>query len=170
MPLPRIFSPLVPLTILAPLQAVALLAAGGLLLAVLARHRQATGDPSAGRLTTGYLLAQAVAGVLAAGWFPLYAAALAVHSVEYHVLMYPRIFHTPLDPAARIDRLFARLRTSKLVFYAGVLAVAAVVSACEVVGMGALGGMNGPGGSPVRVDGPVGLVVLVAAFDGLRGE
>ena len=39
------------------------------------------------------------------------AAALAIHYVEYHVLMYPlRHFHCPLDARSRLDRFFARLR------------------------------------------------------------
>jgi hypothetical protein len=83
-----------------------------------------------------------------------------MHYVEYHVLMYPRCFHTPLDPGRRADRLFARLRRSPVVFYGVLLGVAALVTACTWLGMGAL--IERDGGSP-----RTSYLALISLFDGL---
>jgi hypothetical protein len=59
----------------------------------------------------------------------LYFASLAMHYVEYHVLMVPRCFGAELDPSTRVDRIAAWFRRNKLAFYGAVVAMAACVSA-----------------------------------------
>src|SRR5262249_38259058 len=61
-----------------------------------------------------YVLVQTLAVLMAAAYFPLYLAALAVHYVEYHVLMAPRCFRAPLDPASRLDRAYATVRAKPI--------------------------------------------------------
>ncbi|MBN9118469.1 MAG: hypothetical protein J0I06_04805 [Planctomycetes bacterium] len=68
-----------------------------------------------------YVLVQTVSALMTAAYFPLYLAALAVHYVEYHVLMAPRCFRAPLDPTRRIDRAFGAVRARPVVFYALVM-------------------------------------------------
>ncbi len=127
----------------------------------LRRQWTTAGRPAGFGLAVGYLLVQALAAVLAALYLPLYAAALAVHYVEYHVLMYPRCFHSRLDSSARVDRLFGKLRESRLVFYA------AIVTAAGVVTLSAAAGMGSMGRHPGVFTEPRGYLVLIAAFDGL---
>jgi hypothetical protein len=74
----------------------------------------------------GYLGAQTAGALLAVVSMPMYFATLAVHYVEYHVLMYPRCFHSRLDERSLLDRCFARLRRRPPVFY-GFVALAALV-------------------------------------------
>ena len=57
----------------------------------------------------GYFLLQSVSAALAIYSTALYVFCLAMHYVEYHVLMVPRCFHTKLDTEKRPDRLFAEL-------------------------------------------------------------
>jgi hypothetical protein len=125
------------------------------------RQWAAAGRPAGLGLALGYFAVQAAAALMAAVSFPLYVAALAVHYVEYHVLMYPRCFHTRLDRTARVDRLFGKLRESRVVFYAAILAVAGLVTALAAAGMGSMG--RHPG---VFTE-PRGYLILIAAFDGL---
>ena len=47
-----------------------------------------------------YLILQTLGTLMAAFYFPLYLATLAIHYVEYHVLMVPRCFNTTLDRLA----------------------------------------------------------------------
>ena len=63
-----------------------------------------------------YSLLQTASAGLAAYSTALYGFALAMHYVEYHVLMIPRCFHTPLEPTSRADRIFGRLRRHRLLF------------------------------------------------------
>jgi hypothetical protein len=72
-----------------------------------------------------YLLLQTTAAGLAAFSTSLYAFALAMHYVEYHLLMVPRCFSTKLDGASRGDRWLGWLRRHRLLFY-GLLILAAV--------------------------------------------
>jgi hypothetical protein len=119
-----------------------------------------------------YFLLQTVSALLAAYSTALYGIALAMHYVEYHVLMLPRCFNTPLDPRRWTDRVFAHLRSSRIIFYALLLVGAVGVSLCTGVttsmvnAMAAmLAGMwKGYGGGA----GPVSsYTALVAIFDGL---
>jgi hypothetical protein len=153
---------LVPVEYLAPVQAVLLLAAAGLLIAVWCGHRRAAiRHPDKAQSALCYLAFQSAAALAAASYFPLYAAALAVHYVEYHALMVPRVFHTPLDPASRVERNFGRLRARPIALYLAVLGVALLATAAGVVGMGMMGA------APATLDTPAGVLLLLAAFDGL---
>ena len=71
-----------------------------------------------------YLAFQTIGAVFAIISSPLYFATLAMHYVEYHVLMFPRCFHSTLDSRSSLDGWFAALRRHRAVFY-GVVIVAA---------------------------------------------
>jgi hypothetical protein len=107
-----------------------------------------------------YFLLQSLSAALAVANTALYLFCLAMHYVEYHVLMYPRCFHTPLDPRRRADRVFGRLRRNKAVFYATLLGLAGLVTWLTWMGMGAL--IEREDGSP-----NASYLVLVSLFDGL---
>jgi hypothetical protein len=79
-----------------------------------------------GRLAApaAYFVLQTASALLAAYSTALYGIALAMHYVEYHVLMLPRCFNTPLDPRWWVDRLFAALRRNRGIFYALLVAAA----------------------------------------------
>jgi hypothetical protein len=99
----------------------------GLLAVVLVGYAIALSNvaqPSALVAPFGYLLLQSAAASLAIYSTALYAFSLAIHYVEYHVLMAPRCFDAALDQRSKIDRVFGRLRRSKVLFYAILLAVA----------------------------------------------
>jgi hypothetical protein len=107
-----------------------------------------------------YFALQSASAVLAIADNAFYLCCLAMHYVEYHVLMYRRCFFSRLDAGSRTDRLFARLRRSKLGFYALLFAVAALVTYCTWLGMGAL--IERDGGSS-----SASYLVLISLFDGL---
>ena len=71
-----------------------------------------------------YFVLQGAAGALAVWQTSLYAIALAMHYVEYHVVMMPRIFDAPVDSESVADRSRKWVATSKPVFYGGLVAVA----------------------------------------------
>jgi hypothetical protein len=73
-----------------------------------------------------YLALNLAAAALAVSQTILYFATLAVHYVEYHVLMAPRCFGAELTPAAGVDRIFDRLRRRPTVFYGVLLTLAGV--------------------------------------------
>ena len=81
-----------------------------------------------------YFTAQCVGTLAAAFYLPLYLAALAMHYVEYHVLMVPRVASQPLDPASRIDRGYGWLRARPILFVGAVLAAGLLVT----LGMGSM--------------------------------
>lgn len=108
-----------------------------------------------------YVLVQTGAVLMAAAYFPLYLAALAVHYVEYHVLMAPRCFRASLDPASRLDRVYGAVRTRPVFFYFVVLAIAALVTVSARAGMGMMGRDPGSVGQPFEY------LALIAVFDGL---
>jgi hypothetical protein len=107
-----------------------------------------------------YLLLQSVSAVLGIFSTALWVFCLSMHYVEYHVLMIPRCFNTPLDPASRTDRFFDRLRRSKLVFYSLLLALAGGVTYLTWYAMGA---------AVLRSydNNPSPYLALVAIFDGI---
>jgi hypothetical protein len=107
-----------------------------------------------------YFVLQSLSAFLAIANVALYLCCLAMHYVEYHVLMVPRCFHTPLDPRSRIDRFFAGLRRRPVAFYAALLGLAAVITACTWIGMGVL--IEREGGSP-----QASYALLLSVFDGL---
>jgi hypothetical protein len=83
-----------------------------------------------------YFLMQSGSAALGAYSTPLWMFGLAMHYVEYHVLMVPRCFDATLDLNHVPDRLFARLRRSKLVFYTVLLILAGGVTALTWSAMG----------------------------------
>jgi hypothetical protein len=112
------------------------------------------------RTPFAYFAMQTAAMVLAAYWNGFYFASLAIHYVEYHVLMAPRCFETPLNPDHPVDRVFGTLRRSKIVFYGVVVLAAAGFTFLNRESMGtALGEfMSGSERS---------YLILIALFDGL---
>jgi hypothetical protein len=64
-----------------------------------------------------YFLLQTASACLPIYWSTLYLASLAMHYVEYHVIMYPRVFQAPLALDSTVDRLSLWLRSHKIVFY-----------------------------------------------------
>jgi hypothetical protein len=149
---------------LAAAQAVWLAVAGGaagLFAAVLVRLCRAAGGRDGCGAALAYLAVQTTAALMAAAYFPLYLAALAVHYVEYHVLMAPRCFRAALDPTSRLDRAYGRVRARPVLFYALVVAAAAAVTLCAAAGMGAMGSGPESAGKPFEY------LALIAAFDGL---
>jgi hypothetical protein len=120
-----------------------------------------------------YFILQTISALLAAYSTALYGIALAMHYVEYHVLMLPRCFNTPLDPRQWTDRLFGRLRSSRIIFYLAILLGALIVT--ELVGNVATSMVNamtavlagmwkgyGGGAGPTSS-----YTALLAIFDGL---
>jgi hypothetical protein len=107
-----------------------------------------------------YFLLQTASAGLAIYSTALYAFALAMHYVEYHVLMVPRCFHTKLDQASWTDRVFGIIRRRRLVFYTLLLAVAALVTRLTWIRMGTL--LASETGSS-----EIGYRLLISVFDGL---
>jgi len=64
-----------------------------------------------------YFLLQTASACLPIYWSTLYLASLAMHYVEYHVIMYPRVFQAPVESGSAVDRLSLWLRSHKIVFY-----------------------------------------------------
>jgi hypothetical protein len=125
------------------------------------RAWRTAGRPGGLGMALAYLGFQATGAVLAVVSFPLYLAALAIHYVEYHVLMAPRCLWSRLDETSRLDRWYGRVRSNRVLFYAAVVGVAALVTACAMAGMGMMGRHTGVFGEPV------GYLALIAVFDGL---
>lgn len=71
-----------------------------------------------------YFALQAVSSAAAVYQTRLYLVALAMHYVEYHVIMRPRCFETPLDPRHALDRAAAFVRGRPGAFYALLLVIA----------------------------------------------
>lgn len=75
----------------------------------------------------GYIAIQTISAFFAVVSFPLYFATLAIHYVEYHVLMYPRCFKVQLNDKSSLDRWFGGMRRHRAVFYGVTIFAAAVV-------------------------------------------
>ena len=86
-----------------------------------ARHSR---QPGSLWVPFAYFLFQGASASLAAWRTEFYTASLAMHYVEYHVIIFPRLFASRLDPESRVDRVADWMRRHKLVFY-GVLALLA---------------------------------------------
>lgn len=82
--------------------------------------------PNAVFAPAAYFLLQTVSILLAVYRTELYVATLAMHYVEYHVLMIPRCFETQLKREQAPDRLFAALRANRFAFYGGLVTIAAL--------------------------------------------
>jgi hypothetical protein len=111
------------------------------------------------RPALAYLVFQTLSAVLGILSFPLYMATLAIHYVEYHVLMYPRCFYTELEPRARIDAWFGNLRRRPASLYLLLITLAAVVMMCVYFSLSV--DFEGPSVPAARYLG------IVAIFDGI---
>jgi hypothetical protein len=83
-----------------------------------------------------YLMFQSASSALAMIDTSLYIFCLTMHYVEYHVLMAPRCFDTPLDADSRADRLFGRLRRNRVLFYAIIVLIAGIANFMIISTMG----------------------------------
>jgi hypothetical protein len=89
-----------------------------------------------------YFVCQATSASLPVWRTELYAVSLAMHYVEYHLIMFPRLFSFPVDPESRIDRASAWIRRHKGLFYAG-LVVLGCLAARDII-WPAVSGVFGP--------------------------
>jgi len=124
-------------------------------LAILVGYARAWSLGAPGRdlaLALGYWAAQTASVALGVVWIGFYAFSLAMHYVEYHVLMWPRWSRTRLASDAIPDRLFAPLRARPMLFYA------------ILFGLGALYLVLNEAGLEPR---PLPVNLLVHVFDGL---
>lgn len=109
--------------------------AGVLLVFVLHQQWQAWqsgADRGAVLAALGYLALQSASAAMVVWDARLFVASLAMHYVEYQVLMAPRIFRVPLDPSSRADRAAAFFRRHKAVFYMAVLLIATWASSAAL--------------------------------------
>ncbi len=120
---------------------------------LLIRAWKAGGRPGGIAEAFGYMGIQTAAAMLAIVSFPLYFATLATHYVEYHVMMFPRCFHSQLDDKSGLDRWFGGLRRHRAVFYAVIVGAAGVVLVFRALS-----------GSPSL---PIPYRAVVSVFDGL---
>ena len=74
-------------------------------------------------IALGYFAVQTSSSLLAVYRSGLYTAALAVHYIEYHVIMAPRVFRAPVDER---DRALSALRRVPLRLYAGLIGFSAL--------------------------------------------
>ncbi len=119
-----------------------------------------SGQRGAMMAPVAYFLMQSVSAALGVYQTSLYVYCLAMHYVEYHVLMMPRCFDIPLDPSTRTDRLFDRLRANRTVFYGLILVIAGLATYMSWITMGWLMHKSwGQWPAPYRF--------LLAMFDGL---
>ncbi|MGE0395061.1 MAG: hypothetical protein AB7I25_04740 [Vicinamibacterales bacterium] len=124
-----------------PLTRIGLAAAAVLLvfmLRSLAAAWQTGADRTAVLVALAYLVLQSASALMVVYRSQLYVASLAMHYVEYHVLMAPRIFNVPLDASSRVDRVAAWFRRHRTAFYLGLLLVAAWASSAAIFGMSGL--------------------------------
>jgi hypothetical protein len=115
------FTPSPPVFILLGLAALSL---AGVLAGFATAARRATA-PRALWVPFTYFLFQSVSASLPVWRSELYAVSLAMHYVEYHVVMFPRLFGFSLDPDSRVDRVSAWIRRHKVAFYVLLVVVAA---------------------------------------------
>ena len=99
---------------------------GATAVTMLLRSWRAANRPRGLREALTYFAFQTASAALSVVSLPLYLATLGIHYVEYHVLMFPRCFHSKLDTASKLDRWFSGLRRSRAIFYAAILLVAGV--------------------------------------------
>ena len=80
-------------------------------------------DKSYALIPIGYLVCQATCAAMAAYRTELYLASLAMHYLEYHVLMHPRVFAHLREDESIGDRLMGLFKRNQWFFYAGLLAL-----------------------------------------------
>ncbi len=92
---------------------------------------------SKGRATAAaYFAVQSTCMWLSAWRTELYGLTLAMHYVEYHLLMAPRCLQAPLDPDALPDRWYGRLRSLPWLHYGLLIGAALVITHITWLGMG----------------------------------
>ncbi len=127
----------------------------------LSHIRRQSPDPHGFAAANAYFSLQAIGMLAAAFYLPLYLAALAMHYVEYHVLMVPRCFRSVIDSSSCAERSFGWLRDRPVAFVATVVLLALLVVAGSVAGMGMMGrGM-------ASLSQPLGYLACIAIFDGI---
>jgi hypothetical protein len=97
--------------------------------------------PTALVAPTAYFVLQTGSCLLAFANTALYGFALAMHFVEYHVLMMPRCCKAPLDESHAPDRMLARLRRNRVIFYSLIALGAIGVSVLTGLGTSAMSAM-----------------------------
>lgn len=126
---------------------------GAVSVSLAARAWRKAGRPAGLREALSYLGFQTAGVLLAVLSMPMYFATLAIHYVEYHVLMFPRCFHSRLHEQSPVDRYFGRLRRRPALFY-GVVGIAALVVLLFTNSSG-------------MADSSTGYLAVVSIFDGL---
>lgn len=116
-----------------------------LMLRSLASAWQSGEDRNAVLAALGYLVLQSASALMVVYQARLFVASLAMHYVEYHVLMAPRLFTVPLETSSGADRASGWFRRHRLGFYLALLLIATWASSASLFSMGGL---------PVRPDGP----------------
>ncbi len=138
------------------------LAAWAVLLAFILRHLatawQQTKDRGAVLAALTYLALQSASALMVVYQSRLYVASLAMHYVEYHVLMAPRLLRPPLDPAAPIDRVAGFFRRHRMAFGLALMLIAAWASAASIFAYS---------GMPIAPTGPRSWWYLVNLFNGI---
>ena len=116
-----LYAVIAPVEILQSLWLVCIVIAAGLFTASLSATRSH-------REPLLYFAFQFIGTAAATVFLPLYLAALAMHYIEYHVLMVPRISAQKLDESQRIDRTYGWLRARPLGFILAILGLSALVT------------------------------------------
>lgn len=105
-----------------------------------------------------YMAIQTIAALMAVVSAPFYFATLAIHYVEYHVLMFPRCFYSGLNEQSNLDRWFSTMRRHRALFYGVVLAASGAVMVLTL--------MQANPTSAFRTN-PMRYLAIVSIFDGL---
>ena len=151
-----------PMLALASLRVAAWICAGisasllAVCVALLLKAWRASGGRASLWESFAYFGFQTLSAILAIAFLPLYAVALAIHYVEYHVLMYPRCFKSTLNPAHRVDRWFQSLRASRILFYGVMIAVAGLVTLTTTHSVALVGSTH-----------TIPYLAIIAIFDGI---
>jgi hypothetical protein len=104
---------------------------GAIVAAGYARAASDTDPPSSVAAPAAYLALQILSIALAVYRTELYVATLAMHYVEYHVLMIPRCFDTKLHTERQPDLFLAALRANRSSFYGAIVVFALLFKAAS---------------------------------------
>jgi hypothetical protein len=146
-----------------PVMLVGAVVSVGLFLAIMANFVwlwRTSADRASAVAPMVYFLMQSSSTALGIYRTSLYLYCLTMHYLEYHVLMVPRCFNSPLDSTNATDRFYGRLRSKRVVFYGVVLAVAGAATYLTWISMGWLINKSWS-------DWPTPYRVSLALFDGL---
>jgi hypothetical protein len=88
-----------------------------------------------------YLLLQVFSIALAVYRTDFYVATLAMHYVEYHILMAPRCFRSSIDVSRQPDRFFAALRQRPAALYASLVTLSLAFLVAQKASLAHLGTM-----------------------------